>query len=125
MTVNAFLQKDYENETTLRPKKTNPIQTQFKANLETAPGQKVLLGDYGVLVNWLNGELINWNESNPSPLFYDSAYSQLPASTYSQSLALDCSNFLPPDVSTLSGDCNSQQPCGQGFRSPPPRISKA
>ncbi len=31
MNVNAFLQKDYENETTLRPKKTNPIQTQFKA----------------------------------------------------------------------------------------------
>ncbi len=24
MNVNAFLQKDYENETTFRPKKTNP-----------------------------------------------------------------------------------------------------
>ncbi len=29
MNVNAFLQKDYENETAFRPKKTNPIQTQF------------------------------------------------------------------------------------------------
>ncbi len=28
MNVNAFLQKDYENETAFRPKKTNPIQTQ-------------------------------------------------------------------------------------------------
>ncbi len=27
MNVNAFLQKDYENETAFRPKKTNPIQT--------------------------------------------------------------------------------------------------
>ncbi len=31
MNANAFLQKDYENETTLRPKKTNPIQTQLEA----------------------------------------------------------------------------------------------
>ena len=30
MNVNAFLQKDYENETAFRPKKTNPIQTQTK-----------------------------------------------------------------------------------------------
>jgi len=30
MNVNAFLQKDYENETAFRPKKTNPIQTQSK-----------------------------------------------------------------------------------------------
>jgi len=45
MSANAFSQKDYENETTLRPKKTNPIQTQFKPNLETTPGQKVLLVD--------------------------------------------------------------------------------
>jgi len=29
MNANAFSQKDYENETTLRPKKTNPKQTQF------------------------------------------------------------------------------------------------
>jgi len=33
MNVNAFLQKDYENETSFRPKKTNPIQTQ------STPGQ--------------------------------------------------------------------------------------
>ncbi len=29
MNVNAFLQKDYESETSFWPKKTNPIQTQF------------------------------------------------------------------------------------------------
>ena len=57
MNVNTFSQKDYENENAFRPKKTNPIQTQFKpypelaealsaaegavewANLETTPGQ--------------------------------------------------------------------------------------
>jgi len=30
MNVNAFLQKDYENETAFRPKKTNPKQSQFR-----------------------------------------------------------------------------------------------
>jgi len=30
MNVNTFLQKDYENETAFRPKKTNPKQTQFQ-----------------------------------------------------------------------------------------------
>jgi hypothetical protein len=30
MNVNAFSQKDYENKTAFRPKKTNPIQTQFQ-----------------------------------------------------------------------------------------------
>ncbi|GAF82578.1 unnamed protein product, partial [marine sediment metagenome] len=30
MNVNAFSQKDYENEPPSGPKKTNPIQTQFK-----------------------------------------------------------------------------------------------
>ncbi len=29
MNVNAFLQKDYENETAFRPKKTNPIKPNF------------------------------------------------------------------------------------------------
>jgi len=33
MNVNAFLQKDYENEPPSSPKKTNPKQTQFKPNL--------------------------------------------------------------------------------------------
>ncbi len=32
MNVNAFSQKDYENEPPSGPKKTNPIQTQFKPN---------------------------------------------------------------------------------------------
>ncbi len=45
MSANLYVIEDYENETTLRPKKTNPIQTQFKPNLETTPGQKVLLVD--------------------------------------------------------------------------------
>jgi hypothetical protein len=30
MNVNAFLQKDYENEPPSGPKKTNPIQSQFQ-----------------------------------------------------------------------------------------------
>ena len=30
MNANAFSQKDYENETTLRPKKTNPNKPNFK-----------------------------------------------------------------------------------------------
>ncbi len=33
MSANAFSQKDYENETAFRPKKTNPIQTQFQTRL--------------------------------------------------------------------------------------------
>ena len=31
MNVNAFLQKDYENETSFRPEKTNPIKPNFKS----------------------------------------------------------------------------------------------
>jgi hypothetical protein len=34
MNVNAFLQKDYENETAIRPQKTNPKQTQFQTPTE-------------------------------------------------------------------------------------------
>ncbi len=30
MNANVYATKDYKNETTLRPKKTKPIQTQFK-----------------------------------------------------------------------------------------------
>jgi hypothetical protein len=33
MNVNVYVIEDYENETTFRPKKTNPKQTQFKPNL--------------------------------------------------------------------------------------------
>jgi len=48
MNANAFSQKDYENKTAFRPKKTNPKQTQFKPNFK---GKKMLLrltmiGDY-------------------------------------------------------------------------------
>ena len=32
MNANVYATKDYKNETTLRPKKTKPIQTQFKPN---------------------------------------------------------------------------------------------
>ncbi len=42
MNVNAFLQKDYENETTLRPKKTNPNKANFrkaKMNLKSLAGK--------------------------------------------------------------------------------------
>jgi len=36
MNANLFTKKDYENETTLKPKKTNPIQTQSKPVLSAA-----------------------------------------------------------------------------------------
>jgi len=47
MNANVYVIEDYENDTALRPKKTNPIQTQSNpvlsavewANLETTPGQ--------------------------------------------------------------------------------------
>jgi len=32
MSANLYVIEDYENETTFRPKKTNPKQTQFKPN---------------------------------------------------------------------------------------------
>jgi len=32
MNLNLYVIEDYENETTFRPKKTNPKQTQFKPN---------------------------------------------------------------------------------------------
>jgi len=48
MSANAFLQKDYENETAFRPKKTNPKQTQFKPNLRKAKmNLKSLVGKSG------------------------------------------------------------------------------
>jgi len=37
MNVNAFLQKDYENEPPSGPKKTNPIQTQFPKGQNRLP----------------------------------------------------------------------------------------
>ncbi len=33
MNANVFVRKDYENETTLRPQKNKPKQTQFRKNL--------------------------------------------------------------------------------------------
>jgi hypothetical protein len=39
MNANAFSQKDYENETTFRPKKTNPIQTQFLQRPKSLAGK--------------------------------------------------------------------------------------
>jgi len=35
MNANAFLQKDYENETTLRPQKNKPNQSQFQTGAPT------------------------------------------------------------------------------------------
>jgi hypothetical protein len=37
MNANAFSQKDYENETAFRPKKANPIQTQFQTARQPPP----------------------------------------------------------------------------------------
>jgi hypothetical protein len=37
MNENAFSQKDYENETALRPKKTKPKQTQFPKGQNRLP----------------------------------------------------------------------------------------
>jgi len=52
MNANVFITKDYENETTLRPKKTNPIQTQSRYN----SGAK---GTLGGLANLLIDKLEN------------------------------------------------------------------
>jgi len=43
MNANAFLQKDYENETTFRPKKTNPIQTQTNPISKAKNGGQAML----------------------------------------------------------------------------------
>ena len=40
MNVNLYIIEDYENETTFRPKKTNPKQTQFKPNLPDAQNER-------------------------------------------------------------------------------------
>ena len=39
MNANAFSQKDYENETALRPKKTNPNKPNFKRRTYSLTGQ--------------------------------------------------------------------------------------
>jgi len=44
MNANVYATKDYENETTLRPKKTNPIQTQFKPSPELVPKVRSRMG---------------------------------------------------------------------------------
>ncbi len=50
MNANLYVIKDYENETTLRPKKTNPIQTQFKPCPELAEALSAAEG----AVEWAN-----------------------------------------------------------------------
>jgi len=47
MNVNAFLQKDYENEPPSGPKKTNPIQTQTKPVLSAACPERSRMGRMG------------------------------------------------------------------------------
>ena len=39
MNANLYVIEDYENETTFRPKKTNPKQTQFKPNFRNAQNE--------------------------------------------------------------------------------------
>jgi len=52
MNANAFSQKDYENETTLRPQKNKPKQTQSRNNSRAK-------GTLGGLENLLIGKLVN------------------------------------------------------------------
>jgi len=40
MNANVYATKDYKNETTLRPKKTNPIQTQKKPISKQLQGKR-------------------------------------------------------------------------------------
>jgi len=42
MNANIYVIEDYENETAFRPKKTNPIQTQFKPCPELAEALSAL-----------------------------------------------------------------------------------
>jgi len=43
MSANAFSQKDYENETAQRPKKTNPIKPNFRQEMPKMPYLPALL----------------------------------------------------------------------------------
>ncbi len=54
MSTNVYVIEDYENETTLRPKKTNPIQTQFKACPDLAVALSVVEG----AVEWANFRIL-------------------------------------------------------------------
>ncbi len=52
MNANAFLQKDYENETTFRPKKTNPNKPNFKRRTYSLTGQSGF-------INMVSGKIID------------------------------------------------------------------
>jgi len=58
MNVNVYVIEDYENETAFRPKKTNPIQTQFK------PKSKPVLS----AVEWANLRKAKMNLKLPKNL---------------------------------------------------------
>jgi len=47
MNVNVYVIEDYENETTFRPKKTNPIQTQSKPVLSSVCPEHSRMGRMG------------------------------------------------------------------------------
>jgi len=47
MNVNLYVIEDYENETALRPKKTNPIQTQTEPVLSAACPERSRMGRMG------------------------------------------------------------------------------
>ena len=67
MNVNLYVIEDYENETTFRPKKTNPIQTQFLQSPKSLagksgppePGTLDLTKDkwYRVIVNMIHSSI--------------------------------------------------------------------
>ncbi len=61
MNANVYVTEDYENETTFRPKKTNPIQTQFPSRNAGRINRRVFYFDslcgfgysIGCFVTWL------------------------------------------------------------------------
>ena len=65
MNANAFLQKDYENDTTLRPQKNKPKQTQFQigSQMSDVRSQKP---DYllSVLCFLMQPKLLNFHHKN-------------------------------------------------------------
>jgi len=70
MNVNLYVIEDYENETAFRPKKTNPIQTQFLQRLKSLAGKSghtrrspmgaiilTFVSDMHILKRFLQGEV--------------------------------------------------------------------
>ncbi len=64
MNVNLYIIEDYENETTFRPKKNKPKQTQNKPNFK---GKKMTVIDFNSLINF--GQIIFMETLKRPPLF--------------------------------------------------------